>query len=59
MLWLWTTQSVQHHVERRPRRPVAQALLDAPREQPSPDSPCVQTGQVGDLGQKPDRVRLQ
>ena len=56
---LQTTQPVQHHVERGPRRTLAQDLLNAPREQPLADPFRVETGQVGDLAQQPDRVRLQ
>src|SRR5688572_30091172 len=41
---LRTTQPLQHCVERRPRGALAQALLDAPCEQPLPDPSGVQTG---------------
>jgi len=37
---LRTTQPVQHDVERRPRRTLDQAVLNAPREQPLPDRPA-------------------
>ena len=56
---LRTAQPVQHDVERRPWHTLAQTLLHAPSEQPLPEPPGVETGQVGDLGQQPDRVGLQ
>ena len=46
---LATAQLPEHHVEARPRRPVAEAFLDASSEQPLPDSFGVETGQVDDL----------
>ena len=48
--------AVEHDVESRPRRSVAQALLDASGEQPLPNPSAVETRQIGDLLQQSERV---
>ena len=56
---LGATQPPEHDIERRTRRgTLAEGLLHAPGEQPLPDPPGVQAGEVSDLGQQTDRVSL-